>query len=86
MFVFVFVFVFVFAIHVSGAVTVGSRWIPIRFNFCKRQIFIKTQALLPAAYTVKERGKVKSPLLVFFCLFRVFLKELLLLLSVNRPD
>ena len=42
--------------------------------------------MLPAAYTVKERGKVKSPLLVFFCLLRVFLKEPLLLLSVNRPD
>ena len=40
------------------------------------QIKIYLQALLPAAYTVKERGKVKSPLLVFFCLFRVFLKEL----------
>ena len=87
------------AIHVSGAVKVGPRWILknslysclclqsmcqvkswldlVEFqidldllcvNFCKRQIFILTQALLPAAYTVKERGKVKAPLLVFFCL------------------
>ena len=50
------------AIHVSGAVKVGHPWklthLILSFKNKYEYDFI-FQALLPAAYSVKERGKVK---------------------------